>query len=301
MPIFKFDSKNNDLYFSKGIINKYRKDKAKQKESIFNDSEPFNTYNFYNIVTKLIVQKIDFPTKEIYDKIININKKEFSRTKIVFNKFIQNLYNKNKYFNLNSLFKNYINPIFNRDNQSEANIYEDIIGKIFGILYCFPENAINNGIINYINDPFIKEIFKAMMNQIEKLNKLDFTAENNILEKYQKISKEVNKLSILNLFIEDKTLNQNNITDLELINKLDKEISIINRLKELFPEIGRSLNNYLKSIYDKKISINATMENRNINNSDKKIEIKKIQLDEEINLLIKNNNNSNSNYSKHYL
>ena len=67
----------------------------------------------------------------------------------------------------------------------------------------------------------------------------------------------------------------------------------------------RSLNSYLNLIFDKKISIKANIENRNINILDKEIELRKAQLDEQIKILI-NNKNSNNNYhlerySNHYL
>ena len=101
-------------------------------------------------------------------------------------------------------------------------------------------------------------------------------------------------------------MNNKNETDLEILNKIDNEISNLKRLKEIFPEMENSLNSYTNLIFVKQLEMKANIEKRNINFIDKEIELRKAQLDEQIKKLIRNNNNSNSKnysirYSNHYL
>ena len=285
MPIFQFDTKYDDLYLALGSINQYdgngnKYEELKYKFKDKKGEKEKTSLLFYESINKIIINNIEKPTSSFYKNIFD-SYNNFKSIDSHIKQFLKNIYNTKRTYNLD-LF--YYNNILNDINQHDHNI----IGKIIGIIYSFPDKM-NNFISKYINNNFIKKLYELIYKKISNLKESDFIGDSNIINIYQIISDETNKLNILFLYIENKDYKKN-YDDLALLNKFKKEMKVLEKLGNLIPEMKDIIEEYLNIFKDEILNIELRIAKDNnyinpeIDNSKKEI------LNEKIKELIKKHN-----------
>ena len=280
-PIFKFDTKYEDLFLASGIcINQYdSRGKKSDKELVFKFKE--SKYKekisliFYESIIKILNQNINRPTslfyKEIYESIWGIKSINSH-----LNQYINNIYYSKKSYNLNLFYD------VNENNNKNL----DILSNIFGIIFSLPKE-LKVFIIQYLNNDFIKKLYEIINKKIFELTPNDFD-DNKIINEYQKLTEEIKKLSIFFIFIEEKNIYSKNENDLNISNKLKNDIRILKKIAIIFPEIKEFLSKYFEDLNHEYELIEAKIDNKK---SDilfnEKDNIRKISIEEKIKELLK--------------
>jgi len=188
-PVFKFDTNYDDLFLASGsYINQYdERGKKSNKELTYkfkekNGDKEKTSIIIYESINTILDQNIEKPTSKFYKNIYDsyINKSINS----LVTEFLKNIYYDKRIYDLNLFFKSE----FGDYNQS-------IVGNIIGIIYSFPE--LSSFISNNINNKFINKLFNIINQKVGNLDKNDFNENNNLINIYQQLSEEINKLNIL--------------------------------------------------------------------------------------------------------
>ena len=286
-PVFKFDTNYDDLYLASGsYINQYdEKGRKSSRELTYKfkekngDKEKISII-IYESINTILAQNIEKPTskfyKNIYDSYIN---KSISS---LVTDFLKNIYYDKRSYDLNLFFKN----DFDDNNQS-------IVGNIIGIIYSSPE--LSSFISNNIKNKFINKLFNIINLKIGKLDKNDFNENNNLINKYQQLSEEINKLNILLLYIENEDFKKND-DDLTLLNKFKNDIQSLEKIKAIVPELKEACDDYIDSLKDEKSKIENRFSNSfNLNFINREIDNnKKVEIAEKIKELIRKNKDNNN-------
>ena len=225
-PIFKFSEEYPDFYLLNGSVKQYNENSKKYGKNLefdFKKKKEKTTYFFYDTIYQLLEKKFEKPTTRILKKIYEKNK-SIKNIENHLNNILKTIYSNNKIFDFN-LFYKYLYKNGNIDNKIN-------LGNIFCSIYSFSDD-IKNYIINYINNDFSKTIFKFFNEKINNLSKNDFKEKYNLINSIQEFNEEIKKLSILNLYIENKINYLKNDDSLIIIQKLNNDLSILKNLKKI--------------------------------------------------------------------
>ena len=281
-PVFRFSEKYEELFLFSGLkINQFsEKTKVQGKPLEFNykdkkgEKEKY-TFIFYQIIFLILEQSIQIPYSQWMKKVfMSCNNNSIDKN---LKEKLASLYYKNKNYDLNLLYK----------NQSNNFVYEskNIIGNIIGIFYSFPIEFIEF-YYKYLNIEFSKIIFKELINKLMHLKNNNIK---NIFRQYIDISEEINKFSFFFSFLEDKNNYKKKEDELNVLNKINNDLIIFEKLKILIPDIKEKIDEYLDIITKEQKKVEEIININKKHYIEKEIENKKYILEEKIDDIMKKN------------
>ena len=281
-PVFRFSEKNEELFLSSGIrINQFsEKSKKKGKPLELNykekkgDKEKY-TFIFYQMVSLILEQSIKIPYSQWLKKVfMSINNNFTDKT---INEKISSLYYKNKLFDINLLFINSENKFSYDDN--------NLIGNILGMFYSCSKEFLNY-FYKYLNNDFSKSIIKEVQTQLTNMKNKDIKE---IVNKFIDISDEINKFSIFFLYLQNRNNYKRNDDDLIILNKLNNDIIVLEKLKILLPNIKDKITEYSDLLTEEKKKVEEKIQIDNKHYSEQEAENKKYLLEGKIEDLMNKN------------